>query len=896
MAIANTSDWNITTDIYGIEDSLNNIKKRYVEDEDETTLSLGIFGYVTDTEAKKIQTSVITTGELGNEMFPTRAKLSKNVLAHSIYCNIEDINAIPSNMVLNLGIRVTDFNKYIQGNRFIFDCEYPIFIGNYEFHFDYDIILIRSETSNGKYVYSAHYDMSEENRLSDIRDAYLKQPFVLKISNVEYIVLQCLIRQFTIEETRDRIYKESIIDNKTYTFEFENQIADFDVYITENEKTTRLKPIPYGEPTEETKNYCWYLFITDNTIRITFDNKSYIPGLNAEILIKAYTTLGAKGNFNYKKIDEANDGFFTELESDKYNYERIVCYAVPTTDPVNGRDRRTTKQLRNLIPKAALSRGSITSETDVNNYFNIIQDETNILKMQKKEDNQVNRIWYGYFLLKDMDNNIIPTNTTTIEINTSDGSTVTGEDRREILPAGTIFRYDPETRLAKVYNEADIPPVYSEEYFNDKYYYYMSVYNIIINPDPLYAAFYLSISNTNGFFSFEAVNENVDMQFIATRCNFQRGLLLDQQIYKFTFSIAQSANADIGLYVKEMIDQFNPITNKIEKVPMITNNMKCILVLYNGNVPYRWTEATLTDYDFTRYRSSWSIEMETDNGMDNKNRIKINDLHVAGSSDYINYGYFEPNTKAVLYILAKFADGEFGREDLDEIAPGYDGWSVTNKYEVNSGLNFYENFTEVLFSKISLNENTDNVYQVTGVPLVGLHYMTDVKKSDYLIQVIDEKKAYIDYCLRLLENSMDVDFKFFNTYGPSFMYTIGDKKNTSIGHVDIELKFRASLKATADMYTKDELKVAIKEYFENLYRDHDWHYPNMIDDIYNKYQFKERLNYLEYMNFNNFWLGIQHITQIKVDDLTIVPEFINIRNRYNINGELEPCIDIEINY
>lgn len=889
-----TTAWNINTDIYGITDSLNELKKRYIEDEDETTLSLGIFGYVTDTEAKKIQSSVIMTGELGNEMFPTKAKLSKNVLAHAIYCNIEDINAIPSTMTLNIGIKVRDFEKYMQGNRFTFDHSYPIFIGEYEFHFDYDIIIIRSETINNTYVYSAHYDMSDENRLSDITDPYLKQPFTLKIGNDDFIVFQSLIRQITIEETTDRISKESIIDNKTYTFEFENQIADFDVYVTDNDKTTRLKPIPYGSSVENEQNYCWYLFITDNTIRISFDNKSYIPGLNSEIYIKAYTTLGANSNFNYKKIDEFYDGFYVELQSEKYNYDRIVCYAVPTTDATGGRDRKTTESLQNLIPKAALSRGSITTETDVSNYFNLIDDDTNRLKMQKKVDNQIERLWYSYFLLKDEDNNIIPTNSIDMKINVSDFSTVSvlGDNKRHILPAGTIIRYDAESKIGEIIDESEVPALFSDEYFSSQYYYYMTIYNTILNEDPLYAAFYLTISNKDSFFCFNYVNEEVDMQFIATRCNFQRNLLVDQQIYKFTFSIAQSISADVGLYAIDTVEETDK-EGKIIKNTVITNNMKCILVLYDEDTPYRWVEANLVDYDSNRFKSDWNLELTTDNVMDDRNRLKINNLHVSGSTA-TNYGFFDANTKAKLYILAKFSDGEYGRGDLDSIAPGFDGWSLTNVYSVNNGLDFFENFTTVLASRVEVDDNTDNIYSVSKVPVVGLHYMDDMERSDYLIKAIDEKKAYIDYCLKLLENSIGIDFKFFNTYGPSVIYTIGDKKETPIGHVDITLKFRASLKPTADVYTKDELIKEIKSYIENLYGNDDWHAPNMINDIYSK--FADRLNYLEFMNYNDFWLGVQHIIMNTPDDPTVVPEFINVRNRYNITGNIEPCIDIEISY
>ena len=95
-----TSQWNISTDIYSIVDSVNKLKARFVEDENETTLALGIFGFIGDTEAKKIQSSIIMTGELGNEMFPARAKLNKNVLAHAIYANIEGINATPAILVV----------------------------------------------------------------------------------------------------------------------------------------------------------------------------------------------------------------------------------------------------------------------------------------------------------------------------------------------------------------------------------------------------------------------------------------------------------------------------------------------------------------------------------------------------------------------------------------------------------------------------------------------------------------------------------------------------------------------------------------------------------------------------------------------------------------------------
>ena len=884
---SNNTDWKISTDIYDIVESVDNLKKRYIEDEDETTLALGIFGYITDTESKKIQTATIMTGQLGNEMFPTRANLTKNVLAHSIYNNISDINAIPARMVISIGIKVDDLDTYMVDNRFIFDCNCPIFIGDYEFHFDYDIILQRSTLNEN--MYSAHYDMTNVNRLSNITHPYLKQPFVITIGNFRYVVFQALVRQVTIEETVDKIITDSIIENKTYTFEFDNQLVDFDVYVTDQGEETRLTPILYGSTTEGLENYCWYLYISDNTIRITFDNKSYIPGLNSDITVKAYTTLGSKGIFSYKKVDESEEGLFIDIESDKYNYSKITCYLVANTDSTDGSDRKTKAELQKLIPKAALSRGSITTETDVTNYFNLINSDQNRLEMRKKVDNQLSRVWYGYFVLKDELNNVIPTNTITIKISTSDNSMYKGEDGRYVLPAGTILKYNADDKLAIVIDETEVPELFSEDYFGNDYY-YMTVYNLILNPDPLYAAFYLTTSDKDTFFTFEWVNEASILQFVANRCNFQRNLLTDQSTYRFSFKIAQSISNDFGLYVEENVE-YTGTDGEVTNSTLITNNMKCILVLFKDNIPYRWTEADLINYDKSRYLSSWEVNLETDNSLDNYNRIKIENLHVAGKSTDINYGYFDPNTKAVLYILSKFEDGSYGRYDLDDIAPGFDEYSVTNIYEVEGGLNFYENFTDVLNTRVKVVDESQDTYTVSGVPSIGLHYMTDEVQASYLVDAISERKAYIEYCLTLLENSMDVDFKFFNTYGPSVTYSIGDDR-TLIGHVDLSFKFRASIKNNADIYTKDDLVAAIKDYIEDLNETGDWHSPNMITELSN--EFSSRCNFIEFMNYNDFWLGVQHITKMELDDPHIVPEFLNIRNRYDINGNLEPCIDIEI--
>jgi len=885
----NDTPWSFNTDIYSIEETLVNVRNRYIEDENEDTLNLGIFGFLTDTEAKKIQSAIVITGELGNEMFPSRAKLTKNVLAHAIDCNITDINAVPATMNIDIGIKLDDLNTYIDSSdKFCFDHKSPIFIENIEFHFDYDIVLQRALNSSGEYSYSAHYDMSSENRISNITEPYLVQPFQMLIGNDIYVLFQAEVRQYTIEETEDKIISDSIIENKTYTFEYENQLADFDVYVTSNGDTVRLRPYFYGSAVD-TDLYCWYEFISDNTVRVTFDSLSYVPGLNADIKIVAFTTLGEAGNFTYN-ISPDKGGLYIDMSSEKYSYDNITCFLIPVGDSAYGKNRSTKTELQKKIPIMRSTRGNITTDQDLINYFKLGDTDDERIVVSKKVDNQIARVWYAYFLMKDSNKNIIPTNTINIKIDISNAGQsgspfIIGEDGRYILPAGTIFKIENGEEYAEIIDSADVPEYYSNEYYNSGYY-YMSLYNIMIDTDPLYVAYYMTISDKRQNLIFNWVNDNAILQFVSTSCSFKRSLLEDQSEYKIKLSSAQSLANDYHLYEED------PETHAI------TNKMAIVLVMYKEDVAYRWVTANLDSYDKDNFVGNWSFNLVTDNGFDTYNNIKLldlpyNHLHVAGSQD-TNYGYMEPNTTAKLYFLAEL-DAEYGRYDLDSIAPGaFNGYTVTNVYEIKDGLNFYTNFTSVMNTKITNVLNSTTQFTIDYVPMGGLHYMNSEEAVVEFTNTLNAKKEYIDNCLKIIDSTTDIDFKFYNTYGESKTYTTGDQLQTGIGHIDITLKFKVSIKSTNDIYTKDDVLKYIKNYIENLNDIGDLHFPNLITELTN--EFNDRINYVEYVTFNDFPLnlGVQHIS-VK-NDLTLadIPEFINIRNHYNAAGDLVPWIDLEV--
>ena len=865
----------VNTDIYNIRQSLEDLKKSYIP-EDNDTLSLGIFGYIGDLESKKIQTAIMMIGELENEVFPNRSKLTKNIISHAIMQNITDINATPAYITIILAINCEDLDRNMVNNKFIIDKDFKFIFTNeskgkdYEYHLDYDIILTQSKKSNNT-LYAAVYDMDKKNTISTIDNPYLNQPYTVKMDNGEYVFIQCLLRQVQIKTKYKQITSNSTIDNKTMTFSFEDQLVDFEVRVRDNGNEYWLTPIFEGAAIEnDIKYYCYYTYINTDTIRIKFDNSSYIPALNAEVDIIIKTTKGSEATFNHK------DNIIISLKSDKYNYSSISAMVIPNTSSTGAVDRKSTEELQSIIPKEMLSRGSISTETDLYNYFNMVNTENNRLKIIKKIDNQIDRIYYTYFVMRNSDNNIVPTNTINIDIKDTDFANYGSENSILVLPAGTTIEYDPQTFVGKVVESSESEYVYT------------TLYTTIVNRDPLLCGFFMCIINDNKYLEFEKINQDANYQYIAQNIHFERKLLSEPNKYNLDFEVTQNiANNifDVDLENKNINDC----------ITILNDYIKAIIVLYKDEEPYRYKIASLIDYDKEISRFTFNFEFETDNKFDINNNIKINNLGVV-KEESMNYGYMEDNTEAHIYILAKIDNGFENRYGFDSIVPGFEDFVITNIYKVNAGINFFINYSKLMNNKITVTANNTTcdkfMYTIDNVPVLAKSYINDEDKVSEFIEQINYKKIYIDNSLYVLENSFEIDFRFFNTYGPSRTYTIDSDGTNSIGRVDTKFKFRLSLKSSSDIYTKDAIINDIKNYIESLDDMEDLHIPNVTTYIEDKYS--NTINYFEFCGFNNFDANYQHMYKNdNISDKNICPEFINLRNTVDVDGIIIPDIDIE---
>ena len=235
MASTNTNTSNtatLSTDIYEISEFLDQIRQDNIPDLDETASIVGIFGYMNEMFSQTFQNTLIAIAETTNETIATRAKFTKNVIAHAMNLGINDINAKPAVMTMMIYLPL----NYVEANfteldtatgkaKFILDRNTPIYVNNYEYHLDYDIIFTRIKNPQGNYIYTAMYDLFEtgttivkqNNPISDITNPYITTLIQCSLDNTDFIAFSARLHQVTLVDVEKNILTNNSIENKVIT-------------------------------------------------------------------------------------------------------------------------------------------------------------------------------------------------------------------------------------------------------------------------------------------------------------------------------------------------------------------------------------------------------------------------------------------------------------------------------------------------------------------------------------------------------------------------------------------------------------------------------------------------------------------------------------------------------
>lgn len=855
----------VNNDIYNMHDALFNMQKNMMEETDEETLSLGTYGWFNAVLTKMITSNIRVAADNSNEVFPTRAKYDKNVIYHAINSEITDINATPASMEIMFCIKEESLNALFaeQGEVVIISDECKLIVGKYEYHFDYPIQISKQLLENNTIAYSAKYDITYNNSLSDITNPFLPSPYVLKLNGSNYIFIACSIRQVERAIFNKKIQTNNPIDNKTFQFEYDNQLATF--YVLADNGTNKVKLNAYFEGTSIPSNelfYCWYNYIDEKTVRVKFDSNSYIPSINTTINAVILTTHGSECEFEY------TDNIIAVLEdTDNYIYNSAQIIIMPQSKSSGGKDKKSIDIIKSLLPKQALSRGNIINEEDIINYFNRFESDIVKITPKKKIDNQIMRQYYLYLLLKDSEGIIVPTNTINIKFNIDQANiSIEREDKSK--------QYFFNQGIYIGYNRSENGVICTEEESKNYEFVYTLPYKVAIDTNGPFISYYMDVVDKIYRTYYSYINNNSPIQFICSSFKLQKGIT--DHNYKLTLTIHQNIDSDYGLVVEEDEE--------------VINKVKVIAVLYDeDNTPYRYFVSKLVDYKTgSEFNYTHEIDFEFDGVINEENKVRLNNGNSIGSNidDVHNYGYMPRNCKIDIYVVADFGDGKnYGTYSISEYVKGINEYTCTNMFTTPDGISFFENFTEITTSAI---DATQDGFIIKSVPVIKYNYASQDDKLMKFFNNIIEYKNYIYKALNILEDGFSIDFKFYNTYGPSYLYKINSDGSSALDKVNITLNFEMMIKKSVDDYTKNYIIRDIQEMFESFSDDNDKFIPKIISTINNKYS--NSIYYLAYLGFNGFDSNYQNFFYIESDDINVVPEFICL-NRLEDNS---PDINIRV--
>ena len=804
----NTSKAILSSDIYDVSTFLDQVRADTIPDLDDTASMIGIFGYMNEMFSQSLQNTLIVTAETSNEAIPTRAKFTRNVINHAMNLNITDIYAKPASMTMMFYLPIeymkNNLNEIKEGEvgtkrTFTLDKMCPIFVGGFEFHFDYDIIFTQirlptSETEEDKFVYTAMYDLFEsgttivrqENPISNITNPYITTVVQTNINGVDYLGFSATLHQVTLVTKEETILTSNSIENKSITFTFNDQMAAFDIDVTENDKTTHLFPVYEGLLTNslEDGEWCYYEFIDENTIRILFNRDSYVPKLNAVVTVNIKQTEGSSGNFTYTDI------FRTTLKSDKYNnYNGMYMLVYPLLNGVSngGKDCKSIRDLRRIIPREASSRGAIINTTDLQNFFNSIDDMTCRLYFKKKRDNQFERMYYAYIVMR-KNGYVYPTNTLPLRLVQSDFKGFAGNNNLVISPGTPFYYYNHGSDTDNAYSTL-IHPEYVDGLDPYDYPYpmtinadgdmvrvfeYISPFLISIDDD-LISSYFMTIMDENKTFKFVSINTQADIQFVSTNMNLSRKFIYNDDNgnekfydYKYTISVDAIQNNTSSEYnlVKYHYDENDNITFDDVRVRMV-------MVLYADDTatnPYRYVEAELVNFIDGVY--SFNFTLNTDDLMDLNNRINITGIKNAKpemfqTKDSIEYahGYMCKNTYAKIFILADFGtkegdtlpNGTVVTADNEEIILfGDDGKG--NRTELESLIPTREDIIDAFLNKEIYITKDGKQYNLVTIIRTGVNSETGEPYINQVYQYNNDEQDTEIAILRYIRNNRNSSF------------------------------------------------------------------------------------------------------------------------------------------
>ena len=899
-----TSDKNITinrdySDNFAIKETvMNTLGTKYFGDVELSALNVGALGFTLEQVSNITEDGFNTASVMLNEAFPNKAIMPESIYSHAAVFQLSNAFTPCGNCSFILLLQQSDILQYgeTDGNNIIYyiDKRTVINVEDTPFTLDYDIQIKAHKkfTDNGyTYDYAAQYVIDSSNSISAINDPYLK---IRNVSN-GYLLLMITAHQVERTEITDSIINNSKINYPVLEYEFEDGLAGFDIFYKEPSSNTYVqleKRVKFSLPLKNP--FCYYKLKDDQTLEITFSTKDgyFQPKFNSEIRIVLYTTLGKEGNF--ESYTGTNVTFLMNSEKYPYNSSMIIA-AKPTSACTGGDTRATLEELQALTVESFATANELSDENDIMTYYyNYKYRYNNEILVIKRRDDITERLFSAFLLLKNGDY-IYPTNTMFLDISESQFDET--DTNQFILKPGHVFAYKNQNindNTLKIIPDTMAYEKDKVQELMDEYdFLYTNPFLISINKIPNAVGLYKNIVSQSCGLDFISADSSLFTQFITSKINIQRGLD-ELSAYNMSMSIIPSASLSDDELNTKYINTFGGIDNNYVRVIVgfIGNggDERGYIELHpeynNPDDPSNVTfSASLTTNDIIKSTNEFSIT----------NAVKS---HAYIKSDYVTIPASDASVN--VYIFYRIGGTNSNKFTSYEEFDGIEEFALVNTYQTrNDKLTFIEPLnmmrSTATFNSIINNNKPELGVSLSFLPVIKASTVCDTDSFNLFIDNLTMNYRHLEESLSALRNNTHIDIKFYNTYGMSKNYYVGDDDEL-IDRVNISIKFKVFVvNGTDDIEIRKNLKDFIKKFIENVNSSgtNELYISNLIKEIETAFT---SIHHLKFMGINDYPTDYQTIglKVVNLNELTknerrlYVPEILVVNT-----DDIDIIIDIE---
>ena len=984
------------TNISDIKDYwLQNIAPNYFDFENTNNYQVGIFGYINEVMAEATEDGFNATNIARKEFYPVSAQYMSSFYKMAALQGIDPPMTIPSQCNAMLIIPQHEIIENSTVSNGVYECTIDsclkIFADNLQFMLDYPIKILSTKATNGTFVHTIHYDINVRNSLSNANGTTYISNKIMNEGGVNYLIMFIdTIRQLECTEFSNFIQKDTSVNTTSFELDFEGNLANFEVFYKESQNSSRLqlrkvmKNAAYpAEP------FVTYEMINANKIRFTFpDNPIFSPAYNSEIITQIYISQGAAGNFESYSGD-----LVCSSNSEDYPYNANMAILGRINGSASqGKDRLSDEEFRNQIIKAYSTNNTYTIENDLQLFFDEQSDRisnTNLM-FRKIRDDAFIRLFGAYVLMKDIDDNVVPTNTVNLSFKKSEVVNIKDATSRIMIKPGTIFQYqDPLS--TENFDIEIVPDKELLDITDDESLYFTNPFLIGINISPNLIGYYLNSIDTTKSIQYIYVNDKTANQFVSSSLSMYRNAIAGSNYYEITIRLLPaSSDFDISNVVKLAssyankltrtdIEYFNPEDDTIvyNIVAEDSGSVADKKYVFDDELGYGYVQVTVKyqngneeiiqastaiKSDGTRvtgYTMNYNVGEEFVIGdiLAVRKDDDLGNLAIVGdiNGTLIEHNYYIPfvidaydepsgsfTFKAYLATddainlnsQITITHGIFSKDGQEDdylslpmnnfdfhFCALYDNegnnmphkystyanltkYTLTNTYQTNPDdkLNFIESYSfirsQVDYSPGETKE--DYVINVTEMPVLQAWWANKEKNYSYFINKINLINEALTVAYSTLKNNYSIDMKFYNTYGKSKFYKVGNTESGSTLLDSIRCKFRfgiSILTLTSRDTFLEKFRAYVKAYIENTSNittsGQNTYIMNLIAELKNEFS---ELVYLEYYGFNSYDFKAQKIIGPKLEDFTenYIPEFVNIGIAYTEDGEAYPNIEVTL--